>query len=56
MPNRPRTPASEIKGDFAQFTEFMRHLVAIPYSEIKAAETAEKESIPVTNKRIKSPE
>jgi len=44
MPNRPRTPASEIKGDFAQFTNFMRRLVAVPHNEIKAQLDAEKEA------------
>jgi len=34
--NRPRTRASDIKGDFAHFTEFMRRLVAVPHSKVKA--------------------
>ena len=37
MSNRPRTRANEITGDFDQFTEFMKRLVQVPHSEIKAA-------------------
>ena len=43
MPSRPRTRASEVKGDFGQFTEFMRRLVAVPHSEIKKQLDAERE-------------
>jgi hypothetical protein len=42
-PNRPRTRANEVKGDFAQFTEFMRRLVAVPHDKIKAQLDAERE-------------
>jgi hypothetical protein len=42
--NRPRTRANEIKGDFAQFKDFARRLMAVPHSEIKAALDAEREA------------
>ena len=41
--NRP-TSAKNVTGDFGQFTNFMRRLVAVPHSEIKAALDAEKEA------------
>ena len=43
LTNRP-TSAKNVTGDFGQFTSFMRHLVAVPHSEIKAALDAEKEA------------
>jgi hypothetical protein len=42
MPNRPKAPAKNPTGDFGKFTEFMRRLVAVPHSEIKAKLDAEK--------------
>jgi hypothetical protein len=42
MPNHPKNPAKNPKGDFGQFTDFMRRLVAVPHSEIKAKLDAEK--------------
>lgn len=44
MPNQPTASAKNLKGDFAQFTSFMRRLVAVPHSEIKAKLNAEKEA------------
>ena len=41
-PIRPVTPAKNVEGDFGQFTNFMRKLVAVPHSEIKAKLDAEK--------------
>jgi hypothetical protein len=43
LTNRP-TSAKNVTGDFGQFTNFMRRLVAVPHSEIKAALDAEKEA------------
>jgi hypothetical protein len=42
MPNRPKSSAKNIHGDFDKFTNFMRRLVAVPHSEIKAKLDAEK--------------
>jgi hypothetical protein len=42
MPNRPTNPAKEITGNSGVFTDFMRKLVSVPHSEIKAKLDAEK--------------
>jgi hypothetical protein len=42
MANRPKAPAKNPTGDFDQFTNFMRRLVAVPHSEIKARLDEEK--------------
>jgi hypothetical protein len=42
MANHPKTPAKNQTGDFGQFTNFMRRLVAVPHAEIKARLDAEK--------------
>jgi len=42
MANHPKSPAKNPTGDFGQFTSFMRRLVAVPHSEIKAKLDAEK--------------
>jgi hypothetical protein len=34
----------DAQGDFAQFTDFMRRLVAVPHSEVKARLEAEKQA------------
>jgi hypothetical protein len=39
----PISPAKDVQGDFAQFTDFMRRVVAVPHSKIKAKLDAEKE-------------
>ena len=44
MAKHPTTSAKNVTGDFGQFTEFMKRLVAVPHSEIKAALDAEKEA------------
>ena len=41
-PTRPANPAKNVEGDFGQFTNFMKRLLAVPYSEIKAKLDAEK--------------
>ena len=43
MPTRPKAPAKNPTGDFGKFTDFMRRLVAVPHSEIKAKLDAEKQ-------------
>jgi hypothetical protein len=40
----PISPAKDAQGDFAQFTDFMRRLVAVPHSEVKARLEAEKQA------------
>jgi len=40
----PISPAKDAQGDFAQFTDFMRRLVAVPHSQIKARLEEEKRS------------
>ena len=42
MANHPKASAKNAEGDFGQFTNFMRRLVAVPHSEIKAKLDAEK--------------
>ncbi|HTC48517.1 MAG TPA: hypothetical protein VK722_14430 [Candidatus Aquilonibacter sp.] len=50
MANHPKAPAKNPTGDFGQFKNFMRRLVAVPHSEIKAKLDAEKR----TKKRKKA--
>jgi hypothetical protein len=38
----PKPSAKNAEGDFKQFTNFMRRLVAVPHSEVKAKLDAEK--------------
>ena len=38
----PISPGKDAQGEFARFTDFMRRLVAVPHSEIKAKLEAEK--------------
>jgi hypothetical protein len=44
MANHPKSPAKNPTGDFDKFTDFMRRLVAVPHSEIKAKLDAEKQA------------
>lgn len=44
MPNKPNPSAKNDAGDFDKFTGFMRRLVAVPHSEIKAKLDAEKKA------------
>jgi|HubBroStandDraft_4_1064222.scaffolds.fasta_scaffold59832_2 hypothetical protein len=44
MANHSKHPAKNVKGDFAEFTNFMKRLVAVPHLEIKTALDAEKEA------------
>lgn len=43
MPKQPTDLAKNVRGDSATFVKFMRKLVQVPHSEIKAALDAEKE-------------
>jgi len=43
-PKGPCQSAEDVTGDFGQFTTFMRRLVAVPHSEIKAQLDAEKQA------------
>jgi len=43
MANQPESSAKNITGDFAEFTDFMRRLMAVPHSEVKAKLDAESE-------------
>ena len=52
--SRPVNPAKNVTGDFGQFTDFMRRLVAVPHSEIKAKLDAEKQAKPRQKKRASS--
>jgi hypothetical protein len=40
--NHPSNPVKNEPGEFDRFTDFMRRLVAVPHSEIKAKLDAEK--------------
>jgi hypothetical protein len=42
--SQPKRSAKNTTGDFDQFTSFMRRLVAVPHSEIKARLEAEKQA------------
>jgi len=42
MANHPKSPAKNPTGDFGHFKDFVRRLVAVPHSEIKAKLDAEK--------------
>jgi hypothetical protein len=44
MPQKPTHSAKNVTGDFGNFTNFMRKLVAVPHSEIKAKLDAEKQA------------
>jgi hypothetical protein len=44
LSNRPTIPAKEIAGSSSVFTDFMRRLMKVPHSEIKAKLDAEKEA------------
>jgi hypothetical protein len=50
MASHPKSPAKNPTGDFDKFTNFMRRLVAVPHSEIKAKLDAEKQAKQRRNK------
>jgi hypothetical protein len=41
---KPKPSAKNVTGDFDKFSGFMRRLMAVPHSEIKAQLDAEKEA------------
>ncbi len=41
--NGPFSPGKDAQVDFAQFTDLMRRVVAVPHSKIKATLDAEKQ-------------
>lgn len=43
-PHHPKTPAKNQTGEYGRFKDFMRRLMAVPHSEIKAQLEAEKEA------------
>jgi hypothetical protein len=45
----------EEKGDFGKFTNFMRRLVSVPHSEIKAKLDAEKQVKQQRRRRVSGP-
>jgi hypothetical protein len=49
--NHPKPSAKNEPGDFAKFTNFMKRLVAVPHSEIKAKLDAEKQAKKQRTKR-----
>ncbi len=44
MPNLPTSSAKNVRGDSATFVNFMRRLMAVPHSEIKAKLDAKRTS------------
>jgi hypothetical protein len=51
MPKQPEPSAKNVTGDFDKFKHFMRRLMAVPHSEIKAKLDAEKQAKPRREKR-----
>jgi hypothetical protein len=47
----PETSGTKNQGEYAKFTDFMRHLVGVPHSEIKAQLDAEKKAKKRKSKR-----
>jgi hypothetical protein len=54
MANHPKPSAKNVTGDFDKFTNFMRRLVAVPHSEIRAKLDAEKQAKIQREKRTSS--
>jgi hypothetical protein len=53
-PISPTRSAKNVTGDFGKFTDFMKRLVAVPHSEIKAKLDAEKQAKQRQKKRVSS--
>jgi hypothetical protein len=51
-PTRPVNPAKNVEGDFDKFSNFMKRLLAVPHSEIKAKLDAERRA--KKRKRLKA--
>lgn len=43
MPTKPKPSAKNEPGDFDKFSNFVRRLMAVPHSEVKAAMEADKQ-------------
>lgn len=52
LAQKPTPPAKNEQGDFGKFTDFMRKLVAVPHSKIKAKLDAEKQEQKERKKRV----
>ncbi|OFW05895.1 MAG: hypothetical protein A3G20_08555 [Acidobacteria bacterium RIFCSPLOWO2_12_FULL_59_11] len=52
MPSRPNPSAKNESGEYGKFKSFMRRLVAVPHSEIKAKLDAEKKAKERKAKRV----
>lgn len=55
MPNQPTVSAKNVTGDSDTFQSFMRRLLQVPHSEIKAKLDAEKEAKRTRTSRRVSP-
>ena len=44
MSGRPSNPAKDVVGGSGNFTQFVRRIVSVPHSEIKAKLDAEREA------------
>jgi hypothetical protein len=53
--NQPPTPARDVQGDSGVFVNFMRRLVQVPHSEVKAKLDAEKEAKRVSKRASRVP-
>ena len=42
MPTKPKPSAKNESGDFGTFSNFVRRLMAVPHSEVKAAMEADR--------------
>jgi hypothetical protein len=52
--SRPKPSAKNEQGEYAKFSNFMKRLVAVPHSEIKAQLDAEKRAKKQRSKRASS--
>ena len=52
MASHPKPSAENEPDDFAKFTNFMKRLVAVPHSEIKAKLDSEKRAKKLRPKRV----
>lgn len=56
MADLPTAPAKNETGEYDRFTAFLRQLVAVPHSEIKAQLDAEKKAKRKAKSRSASPD
>lgn len=52
MPRKPSHSGKNETGDFGKFKNFMRSLIAVPHSEIKAKLDSEKRERKTRSKRV----